>query len=79
MRERLAEILHRQQIEALLRQAETIRAFPPGDERVREARRMIYGVMFDHAVGRLSAAERAQLLELLEFARDFHAPESPLR
>lgn len=75
MSETLAEILHRQQIEALVRQAETIRAHPPGEERLREARRMVYGVMFDHALRRLNAAERAQLLELLDFARDDFVPD----
>jgi hypothetical protein len=75
MSETLAEILHRQRIESLVRQAQTIRAHPPGEERMREAQRMIYGVMLDHALGRLSHAERAQLLGLLDFARDTHVPE----
>jgi hypothetical protein len=79
MRETLAEILHRQQIEALVRQAETICAHPPGEERLREAQRLINGVMFDHALGRLSHAERAQLLGLLDFACDDHVPDGPQR
>ena len=77
MSQTLAEILHRQKIETLVRQAETIRAHPAGDDRSREARKLIYAVMLDHALGRLSHAERGQILGLLDFARDVHAPESP--
>ena len=77
MSETLAEILHRQQIEARVRQAETIRMHPPGEEHSREARKLLYAVMFDHALGRLSHAEREQILGRLGFARDFHVPESP--
>jgi hypothetical protein len=79
MSETLAKILHRQQIEALVRQAETVCAYQPGKERLREARKLIHGVMFDHAVGRLSHAEREQILELLSFARDYHGPASPMQ
>jgi len=79
MRETLAENLHRQQIETLVRQAETICAYPPGEERLREAQRLMYGIMFDHALGRLSHAERAHLLGLLDFARDGHVPDGPRR
>lgn len=79
MSETLAEILHRQQIEGLVRQAEAIRMHPPGEERSREARKLIYAVMFDHALGRLSHAEREQILGGLDFARDYHVPESPGR
>lgn len=74
MSETLAEVMHRQQFESLVRQAETIRAYPPCEERLREARRLIYGVMFDHALSRWSDAERRQVLDLLDFARDHHVP-----
>ena len=76
MSQTLAEILHRQKIDALVRQAETIRLHPAGEERSREARKLIYAVMFDHALGRLSHAEREQILGLLDFARDYHVPEN---
>jgi hypothetical protein len=79
MTETLATILHRQKIEALVRQAETIRMHPSGEDRSREARKLIYAVMFDHALGRLNYAEREQVLETLDFARDFHVPEPPGR
>ena len=77
MSETLAEGLHRLQIEALLRQAQIIRDHPPGEERSREARKLLYGVMYDHALGRLSYDEREQILSLVDFARDYHAPEAP--
>ena len=77
MGDTLAEILHRRQIEALVHQAETIRDHPPGEERSRRARKLIYAVMLDHALGRLTNAEREQILSLLDFARDYHVPESP--
>lgn len=76
MSEPLAETLHRLRIETLLRQAQIIRDHPPGEERSREAQRLLYGVMYDHALGRLSHDEREQILSLLDFARDYHAPES---
>ena len=75
MRETLAEILHRRQIESLVQQAETIRDHSPGEERSRESRKLIYAVMLDHALGRLNRAEREQLLSLLDFAREYHVPE----
>ena len=75
MTETLAAILHRQKIEALVRQAETIRMHPAGEDRAREARKLIYAVMVDHALGRLNHAEREQVLGTLDFARDFHVPE----
>jgi hypothetical protein len=77
MSQTLAEILHRQKIESFVRQAETIRAHRAGEDRSREARKLINAVMLDHALGRLSQAERRQILGLLDFARDFQAPESP--
>lgn len=77
MSETLAETLHRLRIEALLGQAQMIHDHPPGEERLREARRLLYGVMYDHALGRLSDEERERILGLLDFARDYHAPEVP--
>ena len=77
MSQTLAESLHRLQIEALLHHAQMIRDHPPGEERSREARRLLYGVMYDHALGRLSDDERERILSLLDFARDYHAPEVP--
>lgn len=77
MSETLAESLHRLRIETMLRQAQMIHDHPPGEERTREARRLLYGVMYDHALGRLSNEERQRILGLLDFARDYHAPEVP--
>ena len=56
MSETLGETLHRGWIETLVRQAQMIRDYPPGKERTREARKLLYGVMYDYALGRLSQA-----------------------
>lgn len=77
MSETLAETLHRLRIETMLRQAQIIRDHPPSEERSREARRLLYGVMYDHALGRLSDDERERILCLLDFARDYHTPAVP--
>jgi hypothetical protein len=77
MSETLAESLRRLRIEAFVRQAQLIHDHPPGDERLREARKLLYGVMYDHALGRLSSEERNQILSWIDFARDHHAPEAP--
>ena len=77
MSETLAETLHRLRIETLVRQAQVIRDHPPGEERSREARKLIFGLMYDHALGRLSPAEREQIMSLVDFARDYHAPNAP--
>jgi hypothetical protein len=77
MSETLGETLHGLWIEMLVRQAQMIRDYPPGEVRTREARKLLYGVMYDYALGRLSHAEREQILSRVDFARDYHAPDTP--
>ncbi|HPM83877.1 MAG TPA: hypothetical protein PLF81_24390 [Candidatus Anammoximicrobium sp.] len=76
MSEKLGEALHRLRIETLVRQAQMIHDYPPGEERTGEARKLLYGVLYDHALGRLSYDERERILGLVDFARDYHAPEA---
>lgn len=77
MSETLGETLHRLWIELLVRQAELIRDYPPGEERTSEARKLLYSVLYDCALGRLSRAEREQILSRVDFVRDDHAPDVP--
>ena len=77
MSETLGETLHRLWIETRVRQAQMVRDYPPGKERTREARKLLYGVMYDYALGRLSHAEREQILSRVDFARDYHVPDTP--
>jgi hypothetical protein len=74
MSETLSDLLRRFRIETLVRQAEIIRDFPETEERTKEAAKLIYTVMYDHALGRLTHAEKAQILQTVDFARDYHAP-----
>ncbi|NLF72737.1 MAG: hypothetical protein GX575_27190 [Candidatus Anammoximicrobium sp.] len=76
MSEKLGETLHRLWIELLVRQAQMIGDYPRGEERTSEARKLLYSVMYEFALGRLSRAEREQILSWLDFVRDRHAPES---
>ena len=76
MSETLGETLHRLWIEMLVRQAQLIHDHPPGEERTREARKLLYGVLYDSALGRLSHAEREQILSRVDFVRDHHAPDA---
>lgn len=74
MTESLSDRLRRFRIETLIREAEMIRDDPPGRQRSKEARSLIYSVMYQYALGRLSNAERERILQIVDFARDYHAP-----
>jgi hypothetical protein len=75
MSESLSQRLQRFRIQNMIREAEMIRDDPPSQQRSKEAASLIYTVMYQHALGRLSNAEREQILQIVNFARDFHAPE----
>ena len=75
MNESLSERLRRFRIQTLVREAEMIRDDPPSQLRSKEAASLIYTVMYQHAVGSLSNAEREQILQIVSFARDYHTPE----
>lgn len=74
MTESLSDRLRQFRIETLIREAEMIRDDPPGQQRSKEARSLIYSVMYQYALGRLSNAEKVQILQIVDFARDYHAP-----
>jgi len=65
----LAETVRLLRIDALMRQAETIRDFSECDEGLEEARKTIRAVLYEFALGRMDANTRDQILGVLEFAR----------
>lgn len=75
MSDSLSERLQRFRIQSLIHEAEMIRDDPPSQLRQEEAASLVYTVMYQHALGRLSNAEREQILQIVSFARDFHAPQ----
>jgi len=75
MSETLSDRLRQFRIESLIREAEMIRDEPPGPQRAKEARSLIYTVMYKYALGQLSHGEREQILQIVAFARDDHATQ----
>jgi hypothetical protein len=57
-----------------LREAEIIRDYPAGSERLKEANSLVYTVMYQCALGRLTYGEKEQILGIIDFAREHHAP-----
>jgi hypothetical protein len=66
----LAETLRRRRFEAMQGDAEFVRNHPVGHERTAEAERLVREAMYEHALGRLAAAERDRILAILSFAAD---------
>ena len=75
MNQPLSARLREFRFQSLIREAKMIRDEPPGPERSKEASSLIYSVMYKHALGRLSTAQREQILQTVDFAREHHAPE----
>jgi hypothetical protein len=74
MSETLSERLRRLRVQTLIREAELIRDDPPGALRTKEAHSLIYTVMYQSALGRLTSVEKQQILSIIDFARESHAP-----
>jgi hypothetical protein len=74
MAETLSERLRRLRVQTLIREAEIIRDFPAGPERTKEAHSLIYTVMYQSALGRLTSGEKQQILGMVDFARQRHEP-----
>ncbi len=68
MTESLSAILRRHRVNSLVDQAKLIRDFPDADQRIVEARKMIYAVLYDRALGKIDDQEKQQVLENLQFA-----------
>lgn len=66
----LAETLRRRRFAATESDAAFVRDHPDSPERLAEAERLVREAMYDHALGRLTAAERDRILTLLSFAVD---------
>jgi cell pole-organizing protein PopZ len=63
--ESLAELVRQRRAATTNEVARLIAAFPDPDQRHREARREIHMAMIDHALGRLTDAERDRILVVL--------------
>ena len=74
MSQSLSERLRRLRVETLVREAEIIRDHPAGSERLKEANSLIYTVMYQRTLGQLTYAEKEQILGVIDFAREHHAP-----
>jgi hypothetical protein len=64
MNESLSERLRQFRFQTLVHEAEMIRDDPPSHQRSKEASSLIYTVMYQYALGRLSNAEREQILQV---------------
>ena len=72
-------------MESVVRQAKFIRDFWQADgysfeERTNEARKLIHAVLYDFALGKITAEERERILDILQFARTqcIIRPEEPI-
>ncbi len=74
MTERLGDILRRMKKESLIREAETIRDHPPGDERDEEAWKYIREAMVQRALGRIGGEQEYEVFTILSFAMPKDAP-----
>jgi hypothetical protein len=63
----LSRRLRRVQIEAMVRQAEIIRDYLPGDERDREARQHVRSARIERTLGNITAEEESRIFTLLSF------------
>jgi len=74
MTESLSSVLRQMRMESLVRQAEFIRDCWQADccgleERTDEARKLIQALLYDFALGKITAEERGRVLDILQFAR----------
>ncbi len=69
MTESLSAILRRHRVNSLVDQASLIRDFPDADQRIVEARKLIYAVLYDRALGKIDDQEKRRVLENLDFAK----------
>ena len=85
MTESLSSVLRQMRMESLVRQAEFIRDCWQADcyslqERTDEARKLISAVLYDFALGKITAEERQRILDILQFAKTtcIIRPEEPI-
>jgi hypothetical protein len=64
----LARVLHEQRLQALVREAETVRDWPDGQDRMHEAQMLIREVMYRCAIQRISQDEESRIFSILAFA-----------
>jgi len=85
MTESLSTILSRMRTQSLFEQATFIRDSCKSDcysfeERTEEARKLIYAVLYDSALGKITEEDRQRILDILHFARTSCVirPEEPI-
>lgn len=70
----IGPVLRRLEIELLLKSVKLIRDCPPDTpDRIDEARRMLRRVLVEHSLGKVTEEVRAEVVEMLSFAKDEHA------
>lgn len=72
----LAETLRRRRFEAMQGDAELARDHHEGDERMREAKRLVREAMYCQTLGRITLAERDLILDTLSFAVEAMRPQA---
>jgi hypothetical protein len=70
----LAGILRRMRAESLIRQAETIRDYPPGDERTHAAESHVRETMLQRTLANITRQEEYQIFSILHFLMPSDAP-----
>lgn len=68
MTESLTSLLRQRSIENLFSDAELIRDWPEGEQRLAAAKRLIRSAMYRTAVGEIAERDRSAIFALLEFA-----------
>lgn len=74
MAETLPAILRRQRIESLIAQAETIRDYPDGQERIDEAETHKRQARLERTLGNITSHEEHRIFSILSFAMPKDAP-----
>ena len=70
----LAGILRQMRAKCLIRQAETIRDYPPGDERTQAAKSHVRQMMLQRTLVNISQQEEFRILSILHFVMLSDAP-----
>jgi hypothetical protein len=64
----LAHVLRQRRLEALVAEAQTVRDWPDGPERMEEAQMLIREAMYRCAIDRISQDEESRIFSILAFA-----------
>ena len=85
MTESLSDVLRHMRTKSLVQQAEFIRDCCQAEcysfeQRTDEARKLVHAVLYDFALGKITAEERQRILDILQFAKTtcIIRPEEPI-